>query len=168
MIVDAASVRDTTANEDEEEEEPATEDEEPATEDDEEDAPLPAAREQTPSVPAIEALMAEARRFVENSFSSGGYRMANERLKEARDMAQQVGSGCHCLVGAASSLTRALTQLHAEATYNSSLRSLVSAVQKQPKKRDYLPKMRADALGLLVGGGTSAAEAKQFEDELKN
>ncbi|BGP06751.1 ATP-dependent DNA helicase yku80 [Rhodotorula toruloides] len=155
VIVDAADARDTTADardtnaeqDEEEEEEPATEDEEPATEDEDEDAPTPAAtaKKPTPSTQAIQAAVAEARRFVETSFSWGGYKDASKKLKEAREMAHQ---------------------LRAESTYNESLRSLVSAIQKQPKKHDYLPRIKQDGLGLLVGGGTSAAEAKQFEAEL--
>ncbi|BGP23482.1 ATP-dependent DNA helicase 2 subunit 2 [Rhodotorula toruloides] len=147
VIVDATNLRDMTAEKDEEEEEePETEEDEPATEDEDEDAtPAAHAKGPAPSIQAIEAAVARARRFVENSFSTGGYKEASKSLKDAREMAQRA---------------------HAETTYNKGLRSLVSAIQKQPKKRDYLPRIKQEGLGLLVEGETSVTEAQQFEVEL--
>ncbi|GAA5975557.1 hypothetical protein JCM10908_005201 [Rhodotorula pacifica] len=120
--------------------EPDTE-EEPDTEDDE---PVAQARELR-SADEITKELAEAQRLVITSFSWGSYDLAKEAILRSRQAAEKLG---------------------ASATYNAGLRTMVDGVREQPKKHDFLRRMRDAKLGLLVDSEMSADQAAEFLDTL--
>ncbi|GAA6052383.1 hypothetical protein JCM3770_000215 [Rhodotorula araucariae] len=130
------------AADDDVEDEPDTE-EEPDTEAEDEDG-NENARVRAASGD-VKAAFAAAASAIEKSFSHSRYAMASEELTTARNLAQRTG---------------------AESIYNASLRALAASLRTNPKKRDYLSRVRTDGIGLLVGGDTLPQEAEDFLDEL--
>ncbi|GAA5938500.1 uncharacterized protein JCM15063_005337 [Sporobolomyces koalae] len=127
--------------EEELEEEPVTEDEDEA-----EDASFATTPATSVSLNAqhtgtsIAELVENARRLVDTSFSSQNFAKASSELQKARQEAKESSNA---------------------PAYNIALRAFVAYLASH-KHRDYLARIEREGLGLLVGGGTTEADAENF------
>ncbi|GAA5881367.1 hypothetical protein JCM16303_000149 [Sporobolomyces ruberrimus] len=129
-------------DEDDEMEEPVTEDE------DEEDAPKPSTTFSNSAGRGEKAKIAEvveaARRLIETSFSNQNFSKATVELHAARNSA---------------------IKLNNPTAYNSAIRTFAEKIVDH-KHRDYLRQIESENLGLLVGDGTTEADAEDFLEAL--